>query len=252
MITRTVIYPFKMGSESGKKLAKGLGAKRVYADGNYKSRSNHLIINWGNSTQPNWDTSKGVMLNKPEAVARAVDKIETFRILQSKEIPIPQFSTNKADVASFDKKNVVCRQTATGHGGEGITITKREEAVDAKFYTGLIKGREFRVHIFLDRIIDIQQKKRRVEALEDETLVAQIKNHANGWVFCRENISATHDQLVEIGELAKRAVSALGLDFGAVDVIYNKTGGYILEVNCACGMEGRTLENYLSAFNNLL
>jgi glutathione synthase/RimK-type ligase-like ATP-grasp enzyme len=48
--------------------------------------------------------------------------------------------------------------------------------------------------------------------------------------------------------MAVHCVSALGLDFGAVDVIENKKGSWILEVNTAPGLEGQTLEVYRSAF----
>jgi len=50
--------------------------------------------------------------------------------------------------------------------------------------------------------------------------------------------------------VALAAVSALGLDFGAVDIIYNEHENqyYVLEVNTAPGLEGTTVEKYAEAF----
>jgi len=50
------------------------------------------------------------------------------------------------------------------------------------------------------------------------------------------------------------AVNCLGLDFGAVDIIYNqkKDVSFVLEVNTAPGLEGSTLNEYVKEFNNAL
>ena len=55
-----------------------------------------------------------------------------------------------------------------------------------------------------------------------------------------------------IVEQAKRSVIEAGLDFGAVDVIYNvhHKKAYVLEVNTAPGLEGTTLEVYARAISN--
>jgi glutathione synthase/RimK-type ligase-like ATP-grasp enzyme len=53
-----------------------------------------------------------------------------------------------------------------------------------------------------------------------------------------------------------KAVKALGLDFGAVDIATIKgTDGQeccIYEVNTACGMQGTTLEKYTQAIRGYL
>ena len=45
------------------------------------------------------------------------------------------------------------------------------------------------------------------------------------------------------------AIKVLGLDFGAVDIIYNKQEDkwYVLEVNTAPGIYGTTLDKYVNA-----
>ena len=53
--------------------------------------------------------------------------------------------------------------------------------------------------------------------------------------------------------IAVNAVKALGLDFGAVDIIYNEKENqyYVLEVNTAPGLEGTTLIKYAERFSKL-
>ena len=52
------------------------------------------------------------------------------------------------------------------------------------------------------------------------------------------------------------AINACQLDFGAIDMayVYNEHSGeheaYVIEVNSAPGLEGTTLHNYVSYFQN--
>src|SRR5690606_32924060 len=73
-----------------------------------------------------------------------------------------------------------------------------------------------------------------------------IRNHRNGFIFQRNEITIPADVEVQ----ATKAFEASGLDFGAVDVIWNEHEGraYVLEINSAPGLEGTTLDNYVAAF----
>ena len=65
-----------------------------------------------------------------------------------------------------------------------------------------------------------------------------------GWIFCKNNIK----HIDSVKKLAIKAVETLGLDFGAVDVLFYNEKPYILEVNTAPGIEGSTLTNYANTF----
>ena len=80
----------------------------------------------------------------------------------------------------------------------------------------------------------------------DNEVDYQIRNSANGWVYCRDDIITPHP---DIGRAAIRAVNVLGLDFGAVDVGWNEHNQEpsVYEVNTAPGLEGTTLDKYFEA-----
>jgi hypothetical protein len=97
----------------------------------------------------------------------------------------------------------------------------------------LIKKREYRVHSFRGEVIRVQHKRRKRGIEQD----GAIRSLANGWVFCKvhqDDWCTLPEGLLDLGN---RAVSALGLDFGAADIIQDKHGKlYVLEVNTAPGL----------------
>ena len=57
----------------------------------------------------------------------------------------------------------------------------------------------------------------------------------------------------EAKNAAIKAVEALDLDFGAVDIIETRQGEiFVLEVNTAPGLEGKTVESYGNAILNFI
>ena len=149
----------------------------------------------------------------------------------------------------YDGEMIVVRQLARGHGGRGIMLISGEDEIpDAPLYTVYKKKKaEYRIHVFNGQVIDVQQKRLRKPA-DDEEITAnhQMRNFDNGWVYCREDVLAPDAVLDE----AVKAVKVLGLDFGAVDIGWNEhyQTPYVYEVNTAPGLEGTTLEIYLNAF----
>lgn len=189
------------------------------------------------------------LYNRPYAVQLASNKLYTFSQFRHNNVPCPPWTTSKETAASWidDGKSVVCRTSVTSHSGNGIVFadTKEQlEQVTAPLYTQYIKKKkEFRVHVFKGTVIDVQEKRRNTDV---ENVDYRIRNHAGGFVFCRDSISEPSS----LRSVANQAVSALGLDFGAVDIIWNEKQDacYALEVNTAPGLEGSTLTAYTNAF----
>jgi carbamoylphosphate synthase large subunit len=250
-----IIYPYKMASNSARELAKALNTKRVLPDGNYFPKRSHVIINWGNHKWPNWFTDEDgqavhSMLNECDAVDVARNKLLTFLSLKDEGVSIPQFTTERS-VANDWLRNagpVLERHSLTGSRGSGIVYRESGTVNEAPLYVRYVpKKAEYRVHVFKEEVIDVQQK-RKSKSYEG-TVDTKIRNHGNGWVFCRDNVSPNP----AVTSSAVAAIKALGLDFGAADVIWNEKQqkAYVLEVNTAPGLEGTTLEKYVNAFKGL-
>jgi D-alanine-D-alanine ligase-like ATP-grasp enzyme len=100
-------------------------------------------------------------------------------------------------------------------------------------------------------VIFAQEKKRKSnsEQTADQKL---IRNHANGWVFCPLELD---DVSEDSKNAAVAACAALGLDFGAVDLVVDKRDRlpYILEVNTAPGLQSPGLISaYCNAFKEYM
>ena len=242
---RIRIEPYKRWSGGAKALGERCGIlratpKQVESHGDFE-----YIINWGNSEK----RFGGEYVNEHTAVAVASDKLKTAEVLGNFGVPQPPY-TKDIEVAKNwidDGHSVFCRVLLRGSSGRGIVhATTRDEVVAAPLYTQYVKKvDEFRVHVLGDRVIDVQQKKKRLEVDNDEVNY-QIRNSDNGWVFCRGGVDAP-DCVIDA---SVRAVSALGLDFGAVDVGFNehRQAATVYEVNTAPGLEGSTLDKYYNAF----
>lgn len=290
------LYPYKMGSASVKKLKSELNALIIKLENTrYRFNPNHIIINWGNSRRPAWMTEEidDFVLNKPEAVAVAGNKLETLRKLTEDGVRTVPWTASQ-DVANWwlnEGEKVYSRHSLTGHSGEGIEVvtpqnvpenneldeiaerlnemsqhTLADVVRDAKDYSeniipdaplytmGVRNSGEYRVHVFDGEVILYQKKSRRVDEETGEVVTAEgeqadVRNLASNWVYRTGNLR----RLERVEELAQQAIEALGLDFGAVDIIMDENGDvYVLEVNTAPGL-GNTdsLQAYADVINSL-
>lgn len=286
-----------MGSQSVRRLKEGLDALIIRLEGShYRYRPTHKVINWGNSRRPSWMTRDVPVINTPEAVAIASNKLETLDKLEDAGVPTVDFWTDRSKAEEWLEQGhkVFVRHTLTGHSGEGIEVLQTNEnqkqafaiqeaqsildsyglseiadsldneynnimenipdVPNAPMYTrGVVNTGEYRVHVFMGEVILYQKKSRRVDG--DGTVItaegeeADVRNLASNWVYRTGNLR----RLERVEELAVNAIEALGLDFGAVDIIKDEDGNVmVLEVNTAPGLGNTdTLQAYLTAFNSL-
>jgi Glutathione synthase/Ribosomal protein S6 modification enzyme (glutaminyl transferase) len=247
MAYRGILFPYKLGSASASQLARALGVKRVRPNGTYRPFRSHCVVNWGNSQRPNWWNPErtGVWLNRPEGVSLATNKLETFQKLSGAGVSVPPWTVDKEVAASWNKK-VIARTILNGYGGAGIVVLERGVDIPpAPLYTQYLGRRtEWRIHVFKDRVLDVQYKARKRDGLPTNYV---IRNHANGWIYAR-NVMLT---VVEEAKVqAIKAVQTCGLDFGAVDVVVKEDGSvFVLEINTAPGLQGHTVNLYAEALS---
>lgn len=253
MYKRVILIGYKHGSKSVRALATKLKEElnnkpkvlRVRKNSpTYKQRPTHYMIRWG-GTNP-----------------IATNKLDFFKIISKwnsdnqnypdTHINIPDW-TEDGEIAKSWESLVVCRKLLRSHSGNGIVMYQHgvdNELPKAPLYVKYKKKRhEYRVHVFKEKdnsytIIDVTQKKKRKD-FDGETNT-QIRNHKNGWVYCRENITEPND----LRSQAILAATAINLTFGAVDLIWNEkeNTSYVLEINTAPGIEGTTLQKYADVF----
>lgn len=264
-MSRIILYPYNVHSRGVRDLQESLAddtavhsVLRVRGDSvAYRPRPSDAIINWGNGSPPStWNYNNTRTLNLPDAVARATNKRNAFNIFMNAELSIPDFTvnTNVATIWLSDGEVVLARNILQGHSGQGIEILRSLEDLQTNRHAPLFvkykkKKQEFRVHVFRGTVLAVQEK-RRERNVERDANESLIRSHSNGWVFCRQDITYANDTAeARLHELAQHAIVSLGLDFGAVDIIYNQREDrfYLLEVNTAPGLEGETLNDYTRA-----
>lgn len=246
-MSRNFIVPYNMGSESAKLLANSLNIKRSRGEKRFRWWSK--LVNWGSSSfVPRGHNIQ--VLNDPQSVALASNKLLTFKQLALYAVPTVEWTTDRAKAISWVDENTIvyARHKLNASGGEGIEIVTYDQAMPyAPLYTkGFNKTHEYRVHVFQGRVLDFTKKKRR-DGTESNPL---IKNSRNGWVFCRDGVALP----LKVKTASIVAQKALGLDFCAIDILYKESEdkARVLEVNTAPGIEGTTLNKYSEAIKQWL
>lgn len=196
----------------------------------------------------------------------SLNKLLCFQTLAAAGIPVPQFTAEREVAQRWIAegcRRIYERHSLRGSEGDGIRIVGEggeAELTAAPLYTKGMFGRrrEYRVHVFSVgdvRRIFVQQKRRRTTGINpaDNAPASTIRNLANGWIFAHNDVVAPRQATIDA---AVASITALNLNFGAVDMIEmdrpSDGGSVVLEVNCAPGLQGGTLDFYANAINDHL
>ena len=157
-----IISP-KCTSKSAKWLASILDAdyNNPYQTNKYGFMEYKQVVNFGYSGQ----VSHHAPINKSLSVAIAVDKLATFKSIDSYCSCVPYTTKKEIALDWLDEDfHVVCREQQKGNKSKGITITDKKEeveAIKAKFYTQYIEHKkEYRVNVFKGKVITVLEKSR--------------------------------------------------------------------------------------------
>lgn len=249
------LYGYNQHSQSLKALSQTLLARRIKTQGSkFRPKPTRAVINWGSSQCPYNPATLGKLFNLPTAVAINANKLTSFQHL-SAACRMPDWSVDKEEAYAWqmDGHAVMARKVLTGHSGEGIVYCGGEDEIpDAPLYTLYVpKAEEYRVHLFRSTASFFVQRKARKKDVEKPNW--RIRNLPNGFIYATD--PATVGTLpADVLLQARAAFEHSGLDFGAIDVVWNQKKGeaYILEINTAPGLTGHTLEFYTNSFKEVL
>lgn len=250
------IYSHNPNSEGAAELAAALGVRRIRRDNSrYVGNPNKTVINWGASAVPA-NVAASRILNNPNNVAVVTNKLKFFNLTNETDIRVPEFTNVYSEASDWARAGtkLVCRSVLNGHSGEGITISNNlHEFVDiprCPLYTKYVKkAAEYRVHFANGVVIDVQRK---IRDPDREPTTFDVRSHANGFIFVRNGVADTVP--TDVTTQANLTIQRCGLDFGAIDIIYNNSQqrAYVLEVNTAPGLTGETVNSYANAFRQYL
>lgn len=255
------IYPYNMRSSSVRSLRALLPEARIIKHDSSKfSGAGRTVINWGASEVHPEVLYAQRIVNHPDYVGVATNKLKFFKRVASlkKDTPrIPEWTTDFPVVVKWvaEKNEVVGRLQLTASGGDGILFSSDvpvESLQGCKLFTKYIKKKEeYRVHIAFGKVLFVQKKVLRKTddnnvPIDPKLVDWRVRNLANGFFFQKNDINPPEDVL----EQAKRAIDVSKLDFGAVDVIWNEHDkqAFVLEINTAPGLEGTSVNAYADAF----
>jgi D-alanine-D-alanine ligase len=187
----------------------------------------------------NFGYQRAGQINPARAVALAAHKPRALRAMIAAGVPTPR-------LFSLDNAEFPCVGRPDKHrAGQGFYLChNRHQAVAAArrgashFLAFIEAGREFRVHVAFGQSIKLAEK------IGGDPI---IKNFSYGSRFM---YPADFHHKQSLRRVAKAAVAALGLDFGAVDIIFKDGSFYVLEVNTAPSLTSQSdvLSRYVKAF----
>jgi hypothetical protein len=210
-----------------------------------------VLIRWG-ATAPIGRKPRRV-LNSMKAIQAASNKREALEVLRQAGINVPVVYA-AGSLGRIAKWPVLGRKDH--HVGandivlclQARDVDRAEQQLGCTHFTEYVPTKaEYRVHVFGDAIIKISQK---ILTDPDQATQPWIRNLGAGYTFRQSEIRLTGASR----GMAIDAVNALGLTFGAVDLIVGDDDkAYVLEVNTAPGLQTDTsLDAYLEQFKQAI
>src|SRR6185312_65427 len=216
-----------------------------------------LILNWGcGKVLP----VRCRVLNHASRVAVAANKLRTFQALSEAKIATLEWTKDVAEALKWHKtSSVIGHHNLHGHSGSGLTLFKKGEGgpssckVYTKYFPKRVECRVLCVRSGDTYSTFYMEKKRVLENRYKEFDISEapttfVRTYSNGWIYSRE---VPDDP--KAMELAIRAMKAMKLDYGAVDVMKDTKGNYVVgEVNTAPGLEGQALSWFSLCLGRLI
>ena len=238
-------------SVTGRTLLDALKEQDVDIKGGTKIPEGELgvLIRWGSMAPVERKPRR--VINQMRAIRAASNKREALDTMRLAGIRVPDVFMPQ-DVGNLPYPLLGRKDHHVGANDIILCLQKRDfdraVAEGVTHFTKYIPTKaEYRVHVFGDAIIKTSQK---ILTEPNQALQPWIRNLGAGYTFRQPELRLSG----AARGMAIDAVNALGLTFGAVDVIVGDDDQpYILEVNTAPGLQTDTsLEVYLEQFKAVL
>lgn len=205
------------------------------------------LIRWGSRTFPAVDIH-GTVLNRAAAIERASQKLESLTLLKDAGVPVPDFDTDPEALVERAGYPILGRRLQHARATDVVLCLQRRDfrRQPRDYYVAYIPtNREYRLHVAGDEVIRVQGKFLDVS----QDYKPWVRNYATGHRFRAPRLRVHRTRL----DAAVQAVNALGLNFGAVDLIVADDGShYVLEVNTSPSCSPITGAAYCNAFARML
>jgi hypothetical protein len=236
MRTRLISIP----SPTSKAIAREMGDVSRYRKRDLTEAEN--LIRWG-STKTVRVTGKE--LNTREGVLLASDKPECRRVLREAGLPVPTESETDFPVIGRSRKH---------RAGDNFYLCENEEDVERAKMRGAVyfskvypKKDEYRIHVASGRVLLMSIK----EGDKTQLIWNKAKSNFN-FRHLRRSVWLEDEKLRDMARKAKKALKAIGLDFGAVDMMAGAGRGHkpfvISEINTAPNLSPLAISKYCNYF----
>jgi hypothetical protein len=191
----------------------------------------NVIVNWSGSPLSNVDHPADVLLN---------GEAFTNKLRQALRLGIAGLPTVTVSLAK-EGDNWYPRRNDHQQGFDFTSRHLRRGSIPADFYVKKEAiNEEWRVHVFRSYKGNMRVLRTAKKVPNRPDAHSWVRSHRLGWKL--SYVGGLSDAGKQI---ARDAVRALHLDFGAVDIgLRSEADPFVLEVNTCPGLEGGTLEMY--------
>lgn len=232
-------------SKTGEQLARELGFEFVLADPLLYLGSLNKAIRWGYYGGAKFNIPT---LNSAAAIRLVTNKPKCRVFLRERGFPVPSESENKFPVIGRPKNHKAGSKFWICNNDAEVWEAKLKGA--AYFQRYYPKRNEYRVHVGGGRVLLMSIKE------GDKTQVIWNKKRSNfNFRHLKRSVWLNDPLLRKIARKSRRAIEAVGLDFGAVDIMADAGEGWrpfvIAEINSAPSLSPLAISKYVKYFREV-
>lgn len=189
---------------------------------------NVKVIRWGNRIEITTN-NESIVYNTSSSIGYSSNKCLARKLFIKNKVKTPQLYSDENPPQDFP---VIARPSYHSKGQNFVVLSTKKEFfahydnhADWYYSEYIDKEKEFRVYVAHGKVLGVTEKPKP----EDEEQLAwnQAINH-DKWILLK-----WANYPLEVVKEACKAVKALGLDFGGVDVMLKDGKAYVLESNTA-------------------